>query len=365
MNSNRGQYSFTPMYNLKNKKNEPPKEPEAGQEAAPAPMKRYGFLAFVMALVLPALFWTALLVPNFILRCVFLGAAAVSVLIMWMLRAFVRSARNTLTVIYAALALVIALALFINAQTPENRGVPASSNQPSPYTNPDTGSVNAMLNEINAANAPEATATPVPEPAAYTRLKEFLAAWSENMIPTMKEYCYPGWVNEQLSAENTLFQMLNTSIPTEYVDPYESITGSEGDTSRIITIKVYFNESGRQTLKRLNVIMKKVNDIWYVDPDSLEGVVVDEAAEAAAAANADMPHTTVTPRPDPTDETEVLIVYYNVNGGKYYHLDRTCPAVSSEYWPLTGKIPFDMINSAQYSKLKPCEKCAAPTRPPQ
>lgn len=353
------------MYNMKNKKNEPKKEPEAGQEAAPRPMKRYGLLAVFMSLVLPVLFVVALLVPNFILRCAFLAAVAVSLLAMWGLRAFVRSARNTLTVIYAALALVIALALFINGQTPENRGMPASLNQPSLFSNPDTGSVNAILNEMNASSEPAAEETPAPEPMAYTRLKEFLAAWSENMIPTMKECCYPGWVNEKQNAENALFQMLNSSIPTNYVDPYEEITGSEGDSSRIITMKIYFNEAGKQVVKRLRVIMKKVNDIWYVDPDSLEGVVVDEAAEAAAAASLDMPHTTVTPRPDPTAEADVLIVYYNVNGGKYYHLDRTCPAVSSEYWPLTGKIPFDMINSAQYSKLQPCAKCGAPARPQQ
>ncbi len=363
MNSNRGQYSFTPMYNMKNKRGE--KKKEAGQEGAPsvAP-RRHMALSVVLSVGLPVLFLVALLVPNNTLRWVFLAVTGASVLAMWVLRAFVRSARNTLTVIYAALAVVIGLALFINRQTPESRNIPSSLNQASLFSNPDAGSVNAMLNELSATDAPQADPTPAPEPEAYTRLKGFLAAWGQNAVSEMKEYCLPSWVNEQQSAETVLFQMLSRSRPTSYVDALEDITGSDGDNSRILTMKVIFDESGNSVVKRMRVIMKKINDVWYVDPNSLDGVVVDEAAEAAAAANQNLPHSTITPAPAATNEADVLYVYYNEKGGKYYHLDSRCSRVDSSYWPLTGKIPFDLINSQDYKKLLPCDWCAAPTRPP-
>ena len=110
--------------------------------------------------------------------------------------------------------------------------------------------------------------------------------------------------------------------------------------------------------------MKKINDAWYLDPKSLDGVKVDEAAEAAAAASYQMIASTIAPTAEPKAEGESLTVYYNVHNGKYYHLSPTCPAVDSSYWPLTGEIPFELINSAQYSKLLACPRCAAPTRPP-
>ncbi|MDO5327563.1 MAG: hypothetical protein Q4G00_12685 [Clostridia bacterium] len=363
MNSNRGQYNSTPLYDLKNNRRAEEKK-QTAQGGAPIVKKRYGALSVVLSIVLPVLFLAALLVPNNILRWVFLASAAVSVLAMWLLRAFVKSARSTLTVIYAALAVVIGLALFINRQPPETRNVSSNraSQAASLFSNPDAGSVNAMLNELATEAPTEEEQTAEATSEAQARLQGFFAAWGQKSATEMLPYCLPSWVAQQASPEGALFGMLFLSYPTEY--EVEDISGSDGNSSRIITLKAIFDESGNPVVKRMHVMMMKINDVWYVNPDSLDGVIVDEAAEAAAAANVQMISTTVAPTATPAPEGSTLIVYFNEDGGKYYHLNKTCPSVRSEYWPLTGKIPFELINSETYKHLIPCERCAAPTRPP-
>ena len=366
MNSNRGQYNASPMYDLKNKKPERKKEAELNEADAPETEKRYTLLSLLLSIGLPALFLACLSVPSPVLRWIFLGLTCAGVLAMWVLKAFVRSARNTLTVIYAALAVVIALALFINRQPAETRSTAANAalNQQSLFSNQDAGSLNAFLNEMNTPSPEEEEGedanAAVPE--AHARLDAFFRTWESNSATEMKEYCLPSWVNEQQSAETVLFQMLRRSRPLSYT--IEETSGGDGANSRIITVKAAFDENGETMVKRMRVIMKKINDVWYVDPNSLDGVKVDEEAEAAAQASYQMIASTIAPTAEPKAEGESVTVYYNVHGGKYYHTTPTCTAVDSSYWPLTGVIPFELINSKEYSKLLPCAKCGAPARPP-
>ena len=368
MNSNRGQYNSTPLYNLKSKRAEEKKE--AQQQAAAAEpavqRKRYAGLSIVMSLVLPVLFVVSLVVPNNIIRWVFLGLTALCLLAMWALRAFVKSARSTLTVIYAALAVVIGLALFINHQAPEARTAAGGMDQNAWFGSRDAASVNAMINEM--ATEPPATPEPVApgQSEAEKQLEGFFSAWALNSASEMLPYCLPSWVSSHESPKSTLFQMLSRSSPVSY--QIEGITGSDGDSNRIVTVKVNLVESGQQTVQRMHVMMQKINDMWYVNPDSLDGVPVDEAAEAALAALAeeagDIPQNTIAPTatPIPDDMKSGIVVYYNEDGGKYYHANRTCEAVRSEFWPLT-EFSFDLINSQQFKNLKPCTKCNPPARP--
>ncbi len=363
MNSNRGQYNASPMYNLKNKRLERKKEEELEPKNAPDTEQRHMLLSLLLSIGLPALFLVCLMVPSAMLRWVFLGLAGVSVLAMWLLRAFVRSARNTLTVIYAALSVVIALALFISRPAPETRMASAAAQtQTSLYSDADEGGANAVPNEMNTP-APEEEeeedASAVPE--AQARLDAFFQAWIKNSVTEIKEYCLPSWVHEQQSAETELFQKMRRSRPMDYL--IEDRSGGDAANSRIITVKATFNDNGETVVKRMRVIMRKINDVWYVDPNSLDGVKVDEAAEAAAQASSQMIASTIAPTAEPKAEGESVTVYYNVHGGKYYHMTPTCSAVDSSYWPLTGEIPFELINSKEYSKLLPCAKCGAPARP--
>ena len=58
-------------------------------------------------------------------------------------------------------------------------------------------------------------------------------------------------------------------------------------------------------------------------------------------------------------------LYYNPNGGEYYHRDQNCRDVNPKFLPLAGTFTFGQINDEPYSKLKRCNVCGAPLRPTQ
>ena len=369
MNSNRGQYNESPMYNMKNKRQEkkrpapqPVNEDQGWARMPPEGeaqgIKRHVLLSVVLSFVLPVLFLMSLIIPSNELRWAFLAITAVSVLSMWILGAFVRSARNTLTVIYAALAVVIGLALFMNQQSPEALRAIATRNPPSAVQQDEQALLNAMPAETPAPTTdPESL-----KPEAQRRLNEFFTAWSRNQIQEILKYCSPAWVNSTQAPTNVLFQALSGNIPLEW--NVENDNGSDANANRVITVRATFQDGGETADYRMNVRMVKTNDVWYVDPNSLDLVPVNEAAEQQASVQSSMViNTTIAPEvtKDPSEPT--IVVYYNKEGkGKYYHTNKHCPAVASQWWPLT-EFSFDLINSREFKNLLPCQKCGAPPRP--
>ena len=90
---------------------------------------------------------------------------------------------------------------------------------------------------------------------------------------------------------------------------------------------------------------------WYIDPDSLSsGVQVVQSTPTPD------PNTTPTPTPGPKTK-----IYYNKDGGKYYHAEAQYPSVAKEYLPLAS-FQYKDINKSPYTRLEPCEKCDAPHR---
>lgn len=363
MNGNRGQYTSSPLYNMKkNSWQAKPQSPE-GKPGQGQGGRRYQWLSIVMSVALPALFLLSLIIPNNPLRWMFLIATAAAVAVMWYLRAFVHSARGTLTVVYTAMAVVVGLALFMNGQSTKTRTPPQGPQAGPVLAGQTEGSLSNLLTQPESAE-PAALPTDAPEltSAAQQRLEAFFQAWASKIIPNMLPYCSPSWINKQASPDQELWMLLQHSYPTQYL--IEKMEGSDGNTSRIVTMKVWFNEMNRDTVKRLQVVMVKVNDVWYVDPSSLGGVEIDEAAEAAAAQNVTTRtdiNTTKAPA-TATPNPSTVTVYYNEDGGRYYHATATCGAVDERFWPLTG-FSFDLINSAEYQRLVPCPRCNPPERP--
>ncbi|MDR2505916.1 MAG: L,D-transpeptidase [Oscillospiraceae bacterium] len=53
-------------------------------------------------------------------------------------------------------------------------------------------------------------------------------------------------------------------------------------------------------------------------------------------------------------------LYYNPNGGSYYHTNRNCPSIKERFLPLQGEMTyFDLMNNIAFSKLTACSTCAA------
>ena len=361
MNSNRGQYTSAPLHNMKNRRS-PSAQTEGEQPSRQTGSRRFRALSIVLSVGLPVLFLLSLLIPNNTLRWFFLIAVGLSLAMMWLLGAFVRNARSTLTIVYGALAVVIGLALFMNSQAPEARNVSSSrASQGALFADQDSQSLGAML---TAAETPEPTVDPLAAAvsAAQQQLNDFMAAWAVGDIPTMLRYCVPSWVSAQQSPETTLWQLISNSRPVDY--KVESVDGSDGDTSRIITLRVTLNKNNgtEPSPERMRVVMMRVNTAWYVDPQSLNGTAIDEAAEDALK-NVPMIATTIAPTatPNPNGGSGITL-YYNKDGGKYYHAVRNCSAVAEKYWPL-DEFSYDDLNSQQFKNLVRCPTCNPPERP--
>lgn len=369
MNGNRGHYAFAPLNNMKNKRSVQAATPAAlaasGQKQE-EPVRRSGMLSIAVTILLPVLFVFALLIDSVALRLIFIAVAAIAIAAMWVMNVFAREARSTLSIAYLALIVVIAVALALsrinpNPESQQNAVQPALSS-------------NAGFNwaEPNNANPATVTATPTPEyhaeamstSAAQKQLENFLIQWQENDIPDMLQLCAPSWVSKQQSAEIALWNLMRNRYPTEYL--VENVQGSEADTSRTITVKITFHNQGTGdvSVDRMHVLMFRVNDTWYVDPQSLNGTRVDEAAEQALAEqNSQRIQTTkapvvVTPKPTGDDAVQV---YYNPDGGRYYHKKQNCSSVSESYWPLTS-LYYSDLETQKFLHLMQCPICNPPAR---
>lgn len=364
MNGNRGQYTSAPLNNMKNKRPAPVSQP--GQPpVAGAGASRFRVLAAVLSLVLPALFLLALLIPSNPLRWAFLIVTALALGGMWLLRAFVKNARGTLTVVYSALAVVVGLALFMNSQSPEARSASSRiQEQGALFSNTDASALGAML---GGSATPEPTSAVAANTVsmAQKQLETFLTYWAQGNIPEMLKLCTPSWTSQQQSPEAKLYQLIANSRPSSYA--IEQAQGSDGDTSRTITLQatIDYQNGVAPTLCRMHVLMFRVNDVWYVDPQSLGGTPIDATAESAQAAvsSANIGSTIApTATPAPSAGAAATRVYYNADGGKYYHAIPNCPAVAEKYWPL-DEFYYSDLNSQQFKNLIRCTTCNAPQRP--
>jgi hypothetical protein len=56
-----------------------------------------------------------------------------------------------------------------------------------------------------------------------------------------------------------------------------------------------------------------------------------------------------------------LPLYYNPDGGQYYHSDQNCKSVKNKYLPLAG-FTYGELENSPYDKLTPCSSCNPPKR---
>lgn len=58
-----------------------------------------------------------------------------------------------------------------------------------------------------------------------------------------------------------------------------------------------------------------------------------------------------------------LTLYYNPQGGKYYHTDPNCSSINKRYLPLSGSFTYGELETDAYKNLQPCKTCVPPQRP--
>ena len=135
----------------------------------------------------------------------------------------------------------------------------------------------------------------------------------------------------------------------------DGTSGSEADDSRTLTMIASIDKGTGKAPQpyRYEVLMLRVNGTWYVDPASLSSAT--EIKEAVT------PTVQITLMPTYTPDM-ALRLYYNPDGGSYYHKNQECTKVAVKYLPLKGTFLYSQLNEPQYSNLKPCDGCNPPAR---
>lgn len=337
------------------------------QVQQPARRKSYNWLIAVVTLALPVLFLLALLMGNVVLHGVFIACALAVIGILLFARPFSKNARYTLALIYGALLVVIAVALLFSL--PARDSLAASGNV-------DASALfggDSALNSVSAQNpqtddtpqdpVPEVSATDSPDASmASMRLNTFMNYWAESQLDSMLELCLPSWVNNLENPKSELFILLANRTPMSYT--VEKISGSEADTSRTVTLTVLIDKknTSEPAYYQMQVLMLRINDTWYVDPNSLGATKMQTTPQPGDQEAGTIPFVpTQAPTEAPTMSANMLL-YYNPDGGLYYHAKEDCYSVAEEYLPLKA-FYFSDINNTTFKNLLACHKCDAPARP--
>ena len=223
------------------------------------------------------------------------------------------------------------------------------------FSQDTSASMVAMLNQLQQEGAAEATPNLGNASFAQQRLEQFMSAWANMDYAAMAGYCMPAWFSAQDDPETQMFHIrANRSIISYDV---LDVTGSDQDQMRTINMNVVIDKSNGTTPKthRFQVLMARVNNEWYVDPNSLGslGVIQTEEEIAAQVIATIVP----TPTPDPR-----MLLYYNPQGGKLYHADANCTSLKPEFLPMTASFYYSDINVGSFVNLSACGTCGAPGR---
>ena len=328
------------------------------------------WVGILMLLILPALFVITLLTPDQLtLKWLFIAVSAIGLCGMWFFSSFASSAKTTLSMIYTALALMTAVTLMVTPDVPANpprndlpQGQTSQGNAlPGfiPTTN-ETPPPGEPANQTGAAGISE----PDTSSEAATVLKDFFYFWGGNQSAEMIKFCAPSWQSSlSKSPETELFSILKNRIPSDLV--IESISGTDANSSRTITCTAMIDARNTRppSKVRFQIIMLKEGGAWYVSPVSLTSNIPVETPDpqAAQALNEEGKQPSV-PTVTPVTDSKTKL-YYNADGGKYYHLDANCSSIAQKYLPLKSFFYYQDVSTSKFKALLPCLKCNAPGRP--
>jgi hypothetical protein len=190
---------------------------------------------------------------------------------------------------------------------------------------------------------------------AEIALENFMEKWRKGIIADMVEYTAPSWQNAQESAQRQLFWKFGQKPLLEWRQ-LTAPTGTEASTARTITVQADVSYSGETRTYQYDAVVLSENEKWYVDPNSLSSGTLTTAAPSTPDPNATpTPEPTPTPKPTVNPKTKL---YYNKDGGTFYHIDDECPDVGKKYLPM-AEFTYGKLTESPYSKLKPCKTCMA------
>ena len=190
------------------------------------------------------------------------------------------------------------------------------------------------------------------------RVTAFFSFWSSNDLNNMLEICNSGWKSACENPLTELFTILRNRTPLDLeIRSASPIAGESVDGLQyyLVTVTTLMDRNdGRDPVRYLfRFLMRKEEDgLWYLDPTSFNN---SEDAEEAFTAEA-------TEGENDAGMAETVL-YYQPDGGEYYHLDQNCRRVNPALLPLQGSFLYSELNSEPYRNLKRCEICGAPLAP--
>ena len=194
---------------------------------------------------------------------------------------------------------------------------------------------------------------------AEIALENFMEKWRKGIIADMVAHTPPSWREAQAdSAQQQLFWKF-AQKPLQDWRQMSAPTGTDDSTARTISVEADISYSGEVRTYAYDAIALCENGSWYIDPDSLSSGILQVPSTPTPDPNATpVPTPEPTPTPTPGPKTKL---YYNKDGGKYYHADPECYSVAKEFLPLAS-FTYGNLNKSPYTKLQPCPKCGAPSR---
>lgn len=188
--------------------------------------------------------------------------------------------------------------------------------------------------------------------AAAERLTEFFGYWSVNDLDSMLSLCAPSWQEHMENPRTALFARLMNRTPMRMT--VDSLGGDSAQGQvRVTVASLIDRHNGKDPgWYLLELLMVKEDGTWYLDPRSLDN-------QEPGGGTAD---TTPEPVPVPEGLTEQTRLYYQPEGGEYYHLDPNCRRVHPRFLPLEHSFTWAEVNDEAYRGLKPCQVCGAPQR---
>ena len=310
--------------------------------------------------VLPILFILSMVFAWTAVKWVVLVGAVASIAAMWLRELVTPNARLVLSLLLASAAVVcLVSALATNAADNQN---PAQPNQPGQMQQGSTSgnSLDVNLTATDTPNpAPTPTATPVDDSEeCYAQLHSFFTLWKNNAISQMVNLTAPSWRSSIKGGTDAVTQKLFGEVLTNRTPvswDFTAITGTSNDIARMVTVRAVINKNNTlgESVYLWKVRMVKEDGVWYVDPATLQS---NEQESTATPTNALATQPVLnTSHPD-------LLIYYNPEGGTYYHIDPNCESLNPKYRPLSGVIKWSQIEDDPYDKLEQCKRCGAPLR---
>lgn len=379
----RNQYTYTPGYSGSNR--QPSQKSAVGRPAAGA----YGafeprrgsaqqavsrpaadtMVLILLFIVCPLFLVLGLFVRGFL--WVFLLAAVLALVAMLGIRCFMPRGRIIFSGVLVAGIAFAAVMLALQTQEAKNpyqasggdpsyplqQGGSGGSLAPTPPIGGLLGSATETAQPL-ATPGPEATtAAPVFSSEAETVMNNYMQMWFDENYEDMVRYTKPEWRLKQEAPSRQLnWNHSGWKLKSWRIEPAAVSPNADALALKVLTNLTRERQTDAFYTCEYSALLFYVDGVWYVDPDSMRANPVlvdpDKTPSPNESANSAEPNT-INPTTKPTTK-----LWYNTDGGTYYHLDQKCKSLNPKFYDKMES--FEYSELMRFSKLKPCLECDAP-----